>query len=400
MTEQRKYINDNPLYGVLIDWNLALSIFNSLEIPDDVYNPTRAIRETVENECRYNVGMSKRSTGKTTNYLIIGIILWWLYGVHSVYIRQREDMISPKNTGDLFDVIIEHGYISKITDDTFNTVVYRARRWFFVKKVDGEITDQSDDYFCFMCDIEHYQDIKSGFNDPLADWLIYDEFISKMYYPNEFVDLCHLISTIKRKRRSTIINMLANCIDIYSIYFNELSIADEVQKMPAGSHAVITSPKGTKIYVERIEPNEKAKRQDEIDTMLYFGFVNPKMAAITGDDWAMDNYPHIPDGDVQTLYSHLYIYYNGKYARLDIVMHDDLGICCYAHWATRTHDDSIILTAENRTDSRYVYRTGRGALDTLIRKLFNDNRVYYATNDVGNFCESYLIYIRKIRTPV
>ena len=83
-----------------------------------------------------------------------------------------------------------------------------------------------------------------------------------------------------------------------------------------------------------------------------------------------------------------------------MVNHKELGLCCYVHWATRTYPDSLILSAEERTDPRRIYRTGRGALDTLIRKLYADNRVYYATNDVGAFVESYLNYIRKIRTPV
>ena len=86
--------------------------------------------------------------------------------------------------------------------------------------------------------------------------------------------------------------------------------------------------------------------------------------------------------------------------RLDIVRHETLGLCCYVHWASRTYPDSIILSAEERTDPRRVYRTGRGALDTLIRKLYTDTRVYYATTDVGAFVESYLNYIRKIRSLV
>ena len=154
---------------------------------------------------------------------------------------------------------------------------------------------------------------------------------------------------------------------------------------------------GTKVFVERIEQPAAAKRQDEIDKVLYYGFPNPKLGAITGDEWAVGCFQHIPDGDTHMIYQKLYIKYSNKLVRLDIVSHETLGLCVYAHWATYTYDDSIILTADERTDPRYKFKTGRGRLDQLLRRLFNENRVYYATNDVGMFIESYFGYIRKIR---
>jgi hypothetical protein len=39
---------------------------------------------------------------------------------------------------------------------------------------------------------------------------------------------------------------------------------------------------------------------------------------------------------------------------------------------------------------------GNGKLEKFIKKLFAENRVYYASNDVGSFVESYLAYISKI----
>lgn len=400
MTETISYIDNNPVLGVCYDWPKIIAAYKALHCPDTVYSPCKTIREGTEAGCRWYVGMSKRETGKTTNWLLIGLIMWWMYGTQIQYVRQDEDMIAPKNTKDMFNVILEHDYISTITEGQYNTIVYRSRRWYLAKREDGIITAEASEHCCFMCDVVHYEDLKSGYNAPLGDLIIFDEFISTKYYPNEFVSLTQLISTIKRKRRSAIIVLLANQIDVYSQYFNELCIADDVQKMPAGSRAIITTERGTKIYVERIERTHKAKRQDEIDTTLYYGFANPKLASITGDDWATANYQHIPDGEFDILYPNLYISYSDKLVRLDMVKHSSLGICMYVHWASRTYEDSIILSAAERTDVRFIYRTGRGALDLLIRRMFAENRVYYATNDVGNFCESYFAYIKKMRAPV
>ena len=383
--------------GILIDWDLIIKAYNNLNCPDDVYNPVKVIKELSENNCKWYVGMSKRKTGKTTNFLLIGMLLWWNYGIHTVYIRQRDDMIAPKNSIKIFDTILQFDYIELITGGMYNSVKYYSKNWYFCKRNEtGDIIDESLNPFCTMVSIQSSEDLKSTYNDPFADWIIYDEFIGSMYYPNEFVDFFNFISTVKRLRRSTIINLLANTIDMYHEYFNELCIADQVQKMRKGERALITTELGTKVLVERIEQPEKAKAQDEIDKLLYYGFPNPKLSAITGDEWAAAQFQHIPAGNYETVSNRLYIKYSNKYARLEIVSHETLGLCIYAHWATRVYDDSFILTAYDRTEPNYIFRLGNGKLEMFIRKMFNVNRVYYCTNDVGMFITSYIKYIKKL----
>lgn len=399
-TQTIEYIDNKPLYGIRYDWELIFKTYKQLDCPDESYDPLRSLREGTRAGCRWWLGMSKRKVGKTTGYLLIGLIMHWLYGTEIQYIRQREGMNAPKITKDMWGIILEYGYIEKITDGYYNSIRYESRRWYLCKVTDGCVEYQSDDSCCSMLSIDNWMNIKSGYSAPLGDLIIFDEFIGATYYPDEFVHLTQIISTIKRFRRSSIIIMLANQINLYSQYFHELCIADAVQTIPIGGRSIITSSRGTKVYVERIEQSETVKRQDEIDVQLYYGFENPKLASITGDEWATDNYQHIPEGDAQQIYNHIYIEYTNKYARLDLVNHETLGLCCYIHWASRTYPDSLILSAEERTDPRRIYRTGRGAMDTLLRKLYSDNRVYYATNDVGAFVDSYLAYIRKLRTPV
>lgn len=396
--ETLKYIENNIQLGIAYDWDLIFRAYKALKCPDDVYNPVPTLRSMIENDTKWYIGMSKRRIGKTTNFLLIGALLFWNYGTRTYYIRQRDDMIAPKNAGKLFDTINANGYIEKITDGLYNGVKYNAKQWFFVKRNEqGDIIDENPVPFCVMQSIQSAEDVKSVLNDPFGDWIIYDEFIGSSMYPNEFVDFFNLISTIKRLRRSAIICLLANTIDMYHMYFKEFCIADNVQKMRAGEKAIITTEIGTKVFVERIEQPAAAKRQDEIDKVLYYGFPNPKLGAITGDEWAVGCYQHIPDGEYKMIFQKLYIKYSNKLVRLDIVSHETLDLCIYAHWATYTYDDSIILTADERIDPRYKFKTGRGRLDMLLRRLFNENRVYYATNDIGMFIDSYFGYIRKIR---
>lgn len=396
--ETIKYIDNNIQLGIEIDWPLIINAYKALKCPDDVYNPIRIIKEMTENNCKWYVGMSKRRVGKTTGYVLIGMLCFWHYGIHTVYIRQRDDMVAPKNSIKLFDTILAYDYIDKITNGAYNSVKYYSKNWYFVKRDEnGTIIDECLNPFMTMQSIQSAEDIKSVFNDPVADILIYDEFIGSSFYPTEFVDFFNLISTIKRLRRSTLIFLLANIIDMYHPYFNELCIADNVQTMKKGERALITTEIGTKVLVERIEQPEKAKAQDEIDKLLYYGFPNPKLSAITGDDWANAQFQHIPTGEYETISNRLYIKYSNKFVRLEIVEHEKLQLCIYAHWANRTYDDSIILTMDDRTDIRYIFKMGYGRLDNFVHNMFNTNRVYYATNDVGMFVESYINYMKKVR---
>ena len=393
-----KYIENNIQLGILIDWNLIIKAYKELKCPDDVYDPTQVVKELDHNNCKWYIGMSQRKTGKTTNFLLYGMLLFWYYGIHTIYIRQRDESIAPKHSIKLFDTIIAFDYISKITGGIYNHIKYYSKSWYFCKRNEnGEIIDECLNPFCTMLSIQSADDIKSVFNDPVADWIIYDEFISSVLYPNEFVDFINMISTIKRLRRSTSIILLANIIDMYHPYFSELCIADQAQRMKKGERALITTDLGTKVLVERIEQPEKAKAQNEIDKLLYYGFPNPKLAAVTGDEWAEFHFQHIPEGNYEIITSRLYIKYSNKYARLDIVQHEKLGLCIYAHFATHIYDDSMILTVDDRTDPRYLYKFGNGRIDKLLHNMFNSNRVYYAKNDVGMFILSYTNYIRKLK---
>ena len=396
-----EYIQGNPDFGIKIDWKMIRKEYKKLGCPADVYDPCTAPLESA----KYFVETSERNIGKTTNWILIGLLLNKFYGIDIQYVRQTESMIMPKALKDLFKTILEYHYIEKITDGRYNTVVYKSRRYHYALCDDsGKIVEQCPEHFMFCCCIEKQIDLKSGYNAPRGDIIILDEFIGKYYYPSEFVHFCDLTKTIIRGRRSPIIIMLANTIDPHSMYYNELEIYDDIQQMSIGEHRLVTTYRGTKVYIEIIGAAPEKKRKNSIINQLFYGFRNPMLGSITGEGWAITNYQHIPelpdndedDQHLTTLCRQLYIYYNNKYVRFDIVDHYQLGQCIYVHWATRIYKDSYIMTAEERTDSRYHYKLGSGKVEKYVRKMFSLNRVYYASNDVGSFVDSYLKYIQKL----
>lgn len=390
-----KYINNKQELGIDYDWNLIKKEFNKLNIPSWVYNPT----DVPLTKHKYFINMSERSAGKTTNWLLLGMVMYKLYGTVIQYVRQRADMIAPKNM-DIFNTILQYKYIEKLTDGEYNCIHYSSRRYYLCHIDEhGNIDKIAQSYFMYCCSIDKGQDLKSSYNAPLGDIIIYDEFISKYYYPNEFVDFCDLVKTIIRDRQSPIIVMLANTIDRHSQYFNELEIYDDVQELRQGESKSIITDRGTHIYIELLGIKQERKNKLSIVNKLFFGFKNPQLSSITGEDWAIKNYQHIPNDEKQihTISRNIYIYHNSKLIRLDIVTHEELGVCMYVHWATRTYDDSIILTCCDRTDNRYIFKFGTGSLNQFINKMLKEKRIYFATNDVGSFFDNYVKYCSKLQ---
>lgn len=401
--QKLKFIEDKTEFGLEYDWDLIRKEYKRLNCPAEFFDPTTSPLK----QAKYFVDLSDRSTGKTTGWLLLGLIMYWQYGTQTQYIRQNQENIAPKYTRTLYDVVLENNYIEIITDGVYNSIVYQSRSWYLCKVDEsGNIVEKDDTRCCFMLSIDKAMDLKSSYNAPFGDFIVFDEFIGDYYYPNEFVKFCDAVKTIIRERQSPIIVMLANTINKHSQYFNELEVYDEVQDMQQGDHKLITTDRGTKIYVEILGATVVKKKKRSILNKLFFGFHAPELASITGEDWAVRNYQHIPDPvtdvfddrlDYEYVKRNIYIYHNSKYLRLDIVKHINLGICVYVHWATKTYPDSIILTCEDRFDKRFFYRLGPPKLAKTLEKLFKDNRFYYASNDVGSFMTNYMKYITKVQ---
>jgi len=392
LVKKIEYIKGRQELGIKYDWKEIRKRYRALNCPAIFYNPCVCPFES----CKYFVEFSQRSIGKTTNWLLLGMIMYTMYGTKIQYLRQSEEQIMPKVTRNMFDPILENGYIDKITEGRWNHLIYKSRRWYFAKTDNnGNIVEECPDHFCMMMSVKDNEKYKSGYNAPTGDLIIFDEFISKWYYPDEFVCFCDLVKTIIRDRLSPIVVMLANNTDKESAYFNEMEIYDEVRMLNPSEHLIKVTAKGTAVYVEYISADKEKKQRLDILNKLFFGFKNKKLGSITGEDWALSAKQHIPEGKIEVISRNLYIFNNSRLVRLDLVMHEHLGICMYAHWASRTYDDSYILTIEDRTDNRYHYRLGHSDIDHLIRGMINTNRIYYATNDIYPFIENYFMQCQK-----
>lgn len=400
-----EYIKNDKNYGIKYEWNLIRKEFKKLNIPKNVYTPTHLPFEKLH----IFVIMSERSVGKTTNFLLLGMIMNKLYGTIIHYVRQRDDEIVPKALKDLFTTILQYDYVSKITNGKYNSVHYNARRWYYCTVDDtGEIIDIDTNHFMFCCSVNKMDNLKSSYNCPTGDIIIFDEFVEQYYYPNEFINFSQLAKTIMRDRLSPIICFLANGTDPNNEYLNELELYDNIQGLKKGEWIISEGSKGTKIYFEITPDNEERKAKKSLSNKQYFGFKNPLLSSITGEEeWSFKNYPHIPpinktqnrkNEKIEYITQNIYIKHNSRIIRLDLVNNENKGLCIYAHWSKIDdfYDDSYIFTSGEILDSRYHYKFGNDKISKIIWGLYKNNKFYFSQNDVGAFVEKYVQYCNRL----
>ena len=384
-----KYINNDIQCGIEYDWRKVKEEFRKLNIPKDVYSPMHLPFD----KAKYNVLLSERSRGKTTNILLLGMCMHKLYGTTIEYIRKKEDQITKKITINLFTTILEYDYIEKLTDGKYNSIWYNARRWYYcLVDEDGNVIEKAPTHFMSMLSIDRNETYKSGYNAPRGDYIVYDEFISKYYYADEFLYFTDLLKTIIRDRLSPIIFMLSNMIDKNSEYLDELMISEQVMLMSVGDSSLITTKKGTNIYVELLEMSKKTiTPRRQLSNKLYFGFDNPKLINITGGDWVVENYPHIPKKiEYDSVINNIFMKFASNYIRLEVVKYNDQFFVFCTKFTSVIYEDSIILTLEPPDKSNEIYGLGRGKVFKFIWGLYDDKRFRYQSNTIGAWIDKYV----------
>ncbi len=386
--EKIKYIDNKIENGIKIDWKKVIKRCKALGVPENVVTPF----DYPFDRAKYFPVVSERSIGKTTNWILLGMVLNDMYGIIIQYIRQIVDMIMPKNSKKLFKTILEYDYIEQITEGRYNSVKYSSRGFYYYNT---ETKEMAVDEFMHLLSIDEALTYKSVYNAPRGDLIIFDEFISKYTRPDEFIDFEDLVKTIIRDRYSPIVAMLANTIDPYNIYFKEMEIYDEVQTLKAGESRLITTDKGTKIFIHRPIDGKDIIVKEKHNNM-FFGFKNKKLASITGaGDWAISSYPHVPRGKkVRIIDNAHYVDFNGHFIKLQVSHIEDVGKTVVVHECKMTLDDipkdAVIYTTGDIYNKHFRYCFGHTKVDAIIWQLYRMNRFYYVHNMLGEQVAQYV----------
>lgn len=374
------------------DWKLIKKEWNKLKMPKNVvYDPFHVPFDVNNvNHCSYYFFASKRGVGKTTTMLLLGMILFKLYGVVIQYIRQKEDMLRPKFAQELMKTVLDCGYIEKLTEGRWNYAYYYANKWVFCKLSEsGKIEEKTAIHFMYELSIDQSFTYKSNYNAPHGDWIIFDEMLGRKYEPNEFIYFMDILSTIIRKRQGVRIILLTNAIDEYSEYFEEFEIEEQLKKLKRGDCDICTSSGGTKIYVEKIDQNDKnaARLNKE-----YYGFKSPMLYAITGEgDWNVKICKHwdIEDEDAELIDRTHYIKMGLNMVRLELMRSSKYGWHVRVQKATKIYPDSVIYTMDEIEDARFRHSRGYSKVDRFLWDLLAMDKWHYRTNSQKNFVDKY-----------
>lgn len=341
----------------------------------------------------YNIIYGERSNGKTTAVLRLAL----LHHINSGYvnqlaiIRRWEEDFKGKNGKQMFDGIVNLGWVEEFTKGEYNSIYYFSQRWYLVKyNKNGEKVKQAEEPFALgfsLTSEEHYKSTSY----PNVTIILFDEFITRGYYlPEEFVKFQNLLSTLIRLRTNVKIFMCGNTINKYCPYFAEM-----------GLKGVKTQKKGT-IDIYRYGDSELVVAVEYSDfpskkkvSNKYFAFDNPKLQMITNGGWEIDIYPHLPAKyKPKDLVYHYYIVFEGDILQGNIVTVND-EIFMYIHRKTTPiKEDNEQIVYQQAVDYRGNYSVNimrpTCNIEKLIATLFKEKKVFYQDNEVGEIVNNYL----------
>ena len=389
-----RYYDNDPQHGIIYDWDLIEKEYNKLSRPKGAYNPF-----DVHTICsgRWIVDLSERNTGKSTNWLLLAMVMHKIYNIEACYIREIVDMIMPKHSMEMFNTILSWGYVDELTEGQYDSIVYESRRYYYVN---SETREKDPKPFLVALSLDENDLNKSSLQLPDTDLIIFDEFISRRNYSDEFPILNDTIKTVIRERDSPLIVMLANTIQLHSFWFRELTIYDYIQNMIPGERRELTTAEGTIVDFALIgnKPEEMTEHKKKHNAK-FFGFPNPKLNSIRGGGWAIRVYPHPPrDPDRKILVKNRYIRHNGYILNMELCTSEKMGAYVIVHPANEYKDDSVIYCLDIQLeDKRFKYKWGNRKIDKVYETLYKRNKWFYATNLDGTLVDDYVRNMEKIK---
>lgn len=339
----------------------------------------------------YNVIFGERSNGKTYATLKQVLENYFSDGSQFAYIRRWSVDVQPKRMNNLFNAIIEDGYLEKLSGGKFTAIFYRTGRFYLCTYNDkGKPIYNEEDIIGYAFSLSENEHNKAN-SYPRVTTIIFDEFLTnKIYLPDEFILFMNTVSTIVRQRTNVKIYMLGNTVNKFCPYFKEMGLTN-ILSMKQGSIDIYTyGDSKLKVAVEYADSKKKFKKNN-----FYFAFNNPKLKMITGGSWELNIYPHAPVKWIpKNIMFTYFIDFNDSLYQCEIINKDD-NVFTYIHEKTtpiKNPDKDIIYTLDYNPKINYNINILKPLNDyqNKITWFFTHDRVYYQNNNVGDAINNYL----------
>lgn len=341
--------------------------------------------------CTYRMIIGQRANGKTYNACKKIVTEFLKNGKASAYIRRYAEDIQPKNLATLFSPHAD--LIKKLSKEKYNSVVYRSNTFKFAKIDKDGKTIATSDPFCYTAALSNWERQKGSDRGEIS-YIIFDEFMTRSnFLTNEFTTFCNVLSTFIRNRDGVIVYMLANTVNKYCPYFEEMGLT-EVMDQKQGTIAVY-SYNNDKLTVAVEYCLEAEATQD---VQYYYAFDNENLDMIKKGSWEEDSYPHLDQGyhvqEEDILFKFLCVFHNINIIGKVIRRQNDLFL--YFHKEGNSNytwtDHDIVYTTEPTTKQlwKHSFYDGDTPHHLLIKNLLGENKVYVSTNSVGEVIRNFI----------
>lgn len=379
-----KYIDNDPNLGIDYDWELIAKEYKKLGVPPE-YDITD-ILPLGNDALKWYILTSERSVGKTTNVLLVGMVMNKLYGTITQLVRHHIDKASYYET--LFNTIIAYNqgqYIKKLTNGVYNSVKYHWKNFYYAMTDEKGKLVKDDKPFCVSLAADECYNLCSFYEAPKGDWIVLDECFNETNRPEEFVHFVHLHKTIVRDRMSDKIIILGNNLDINNIWYRQLMIHNEVRKLEKGQSKIVKTTEGMPIYVHFMENRAPEKRR--LFNRAHYGWNNPVLNAITGNgNWNVRMYPQTCRLEEREILQRgiFFSYHDDLYLEASFITSRS-GIYIEIHPTKRytALDGNLLFTLDFANEPNQIV-FGFDKLSKKIISMINMKRIVFSDNETGD----------------
>lgn len=347
----------------------------------------------------YAMVIGRRSNGKSYAAIKYGLEQYIKNGSQFAIVRRWDEDFTKQRAASMFAGLTCDGngdnQIELLTDGKWNTVYYYSRRWYLAKwDEDTRETVKDTEPFAFGFSLSGMEHDKST-SFPKIRNIIFDEFITRgAYLKDEFILFMNVCSTIIRDRQDVRIFMLANTVNQYAPYFEEMGLDRIRQQKPGTIEVYQMGDSGSTIAVEYCTDSDKVVKS-KVSSDMYFCFDNPRLKMITDGSWEIDVYPHCPGPyrpkDIVYMF---FIIFKSDVLQAEVIS-DGKSNYIFIHRKTtdiKNPDSDLVYSLDYDPRPNWRRRLNRPQLPVEMRiwSLFVADKVYYQDNQVGEIVRNYL----------
>lgn len=339
---------------------------------------------------RYLVIFGERSNGKTYGALWCSLLDYFLTGRPFAVVRRYHEDLKRSRAYRLMQPMVADNWITRLSDGEWSGVYYFGGMWYLSRILENGKEERSTTPFAYAYEVTSQEHDKSSGDLPFKN-IIFDEFISRQYLPDEFVLFMNTLSTIIRNKDDVRVWMCGNAINPFGCpYWREMGLTHAKKMAPGAIEVYKYGNHDLTVCVHRTEPSG-----DKASSAAYFAFDNPKLSMITGGDWEIDIYPHIPHkirpADVRL---NFFVKFEDQLLHGKLIKRDGCKYIIFHNKTTelQSPDNEIVFSPKADPRKRWYQYINRPTTPKTARiwELVSAGKVFYADNMVGEVMRNYL----------